>query len=232
MRQLIADADRFVRDHRRLVVWIAVAVALSYGFDVANFSLSIDEEAQIRFDHSRVWIHQGRFVTTWLKLLLGSTFPLAYFQPAAAILILAASTLIWCFVFVRVTEGKLDRSPWLTVFAVTYATMPTNAYYLSFNTYNLELSCGLALSALSVLFSFEWIDRRATVVIRRCGGVRSPRNRHVSVILAVLRGRSCHRLSSFASRRARRIPTSLSRRASRLACVWAHPSPSATRRFG
>src|SRR5215471_9812558 len=171
MHELMADWDRFLRDHRKLLAWIAIAVTLSYGFAVVSSSLSIDEEVQLRMDHRRAFTYEGRFGITLLKLLLGNAFPLPFFEPAVAVLILSVSTLIWCFVFVRLSDHKLGRSPWLTLFAVIYSTMPTNAYYLAFNTFNLELSCGLALSALSVLFSFVWFDqhsRLAFIVAAAC----------------------------------------------------------------
>src|SRR5262245_41598498 len=136
MQRLSSDFAQFVRNNGALVVWIAVAASLSYGLAVANVTLSIDEELHFISDSRPAWVQQGRFGIAAIKTLLGTALPLPFLRPALAILLLAASALLWCFVFARVTWGGLERSPWLKMFAVFFVSVPTNAYYLSFNTYN------------------------------------------------------------------------------------------------
>ena len=157
MQRLSSDFAQFVRNNGALVVWIAVAAILSYGLAVANVTVSIDEELHFISDSRAAWVQQGRFGIAAIKTLLGTALPLPYLRPALAILLLAASALLWCFVFARVTRGGLERSPWLKTFAVFFVSVPTNAYYLSFNTYNTEVSIGFAVSAACVLFSWRWI---------------------------------------------------------------------------
>jgi hypothetical protein len=156
MHQLMSEAKQFSRANRELLAWLSVGALISYGFAISNFSLSIDEEFHLVTDETLDWMAQGRWGTTLLKLLFGTTLPLPFVQPAIAVLVLVGSALVWCFIFLRVTGEKLTNSPWLMLFAVLYVTMPSNAYYLSFNTYNTEVSCGLLLAAMCVLFATMW----------------------------------------------------------------------------
>ena len=156
IRQVVSEANRFVRNSRALLGWLLLAGALSYGFAITNGSLSIDEELGLIFNNPFAWAEQGRWGTWLLKLVFGNFLPLPFFQPALAVLVLSGSALLWCFVFTRASDDRLVNSPWLTFFAVVYVTIPSNAYYLSFNTYNVEISCGLVFSALSVLFAWMW----------------------------------------------------------------------------
>jgi hypothetical protein len=133
---------------------------MSYGFAICNFSLSIDEEYALQHNNTVEWLAQGRWGTVLLKNVLRTTYPFPFFQPALAVMLLGASALAWCFAFVEASEEKLERSPWLTLFAVLYLSFPTNSYYLSFNTYNTEISTGLVVSALFALLSFAWVVGR------------------------------------------------------------------------
>jgi Glucosyl transferase GtrII len=153
--QVVSEANRFVRNSRALLGWLLVGT-LVYGFAITNGSLSIDEELGFFFKNPFAWAEQGRWGIWLLKLVFGTFLPLPFFQPALAVLVLAGSALLWSFVFTRASDNRLLNSPWLTFFAVVYLTLPLNAYYLSFNTYNFEISCGLVFSALSVLFAWMW----------------------------------------------------------------------------
>jgi hypothetical protein len=155
IRQVVSEANRFVRNSRALLGWL-LAGTLVYGFAITNGSLSIDEELGFFFNNPFAWAEQGRWGIWLLKLVFGTFLPLPFFQPALAVLVLSGSALLWSFVFTRASDHRLVNSPWLTFFAVVYLTLPLNAYYLSFNTYNVEISCGLVFSALSVLFAWMW----------------------------------------------------------------------------
>jgi Glucosyl transferase GtrII len=155
IRQVVSEANRFVRNNRALLVWLLTGT-LVYGFAITNGSLSIDEELGFFFNTPLAWAEQGRWGIWLLKLVFGTFLPLPFFQPALAVLVLTGSALLWCFVFTRASDNRLVNSPWLTFFAVVYLTIPSNAYYLSFNTYNAEISCGFVFSALSVLFAWMW----------------------------------------------------------------------------
>jgi Glucosyl transferase GtrII len=155
IRQVVSEANRFVRNSLVLLGWL-LAGTLVYGFAITNGSLSIDEELGFFLKNPFAWAEQGRWGIWLLKLVFGTFLPLPFFQPALAVLILSGSALLWSFVFTRASDNRLLNSPWLTFFAVVYLTIPLNAYYLSFNTYNVEISCGLVFSALSVLFAWTW----------------------------------------------------------------------------
>ncbi len=160
MHHIAADAKQFGCANRGLLIWVGVAAMLSYGFAATNFSLSIDEEVHLLYNLNSAWTEQGRWGITLTNFILRTTFPLPFFNPLLAVILLCVTALVWCFVFSRVTNGKLAASPWLKLFAVSYVTLPCNAYFLSFNTYNVDLALGCLFTAAFTLFAFSWAIER------------------------------------------------------------------------
>jgi hypothetical protein len=161
IRELALSGIRFAGANRSLIVWLLAAGTLSYGFAATNFSLSIDEELHFLSNLAAGWISQGRWGIALTNLILQTIFPLPFFNLALAVFVLCVAALVWCFVFTRVTNEKLADSPWLKLFAVSYVTLPSNAYFLSFNTYNVDVALASLFSAAFALFAFLWaIERR------------------------------------------------------------------------
>ena len=160
MRQLASDGTRFASAHRSLLAWLLVAGLLSYGFAASNFSLSIDEELHLLYNLNSVWMEQGRWGLLLTNFILRTTFPLPFFNPVLAVIFLCTAALVWCFVFSRATNEKLAASPWMKLFAVSYVTLPCNAYFLSFNTYNVDVALGSLFVAAFTLFAFLWAIER------------------------------------------------------------------------
>ncbi len=154
----------FIAANRVLVLAVAGACLLSYGFALTNYSLSIDDEIALNTDQVGAWLPQGRFSITLLKLLLGDRMPLPFATMGIALAVLIAATLLWAFAFDRSASGRLTGTSGLILFGVFFVSVPTQAYYLTFGTFNVEVSAGYVLAGLSVLLSWRWsIERRSWV---------------------------------------------------------------------
>jgi hypothetical protein len=145
---------------------IGLSLVASYGFAMTTFSLSIDDEVFLQEDHSRVWITSDRFGIFAIKFALDDVFPLPFFNTFISCLVLGLSALAWCFLFVRASEGRLARSMALIVFAVFFSTLPANAYYLTFDIYNIEVSFGHLFAALGVFSLYVYkVERRSVIFL-------------------------------------------------------------------
>ena len=160
MRQLAFEGSRFANAHRGLLAWLLVGGILSYGFAAANFSLSIDEEIHLFYNLNPVWAEQGRWGIELTNFILRTTLPLPFFNLTLAVIVLCAAALIWCFVFSLATNEQLASSPWLKLFAVSFVTLPSNAYFLSFNSYNVAIALGSLFAASYALFALLWSTER------------------------------------------------------------------------
>jgi hypothetical protein len=130
---------------------------LAYGLAITTFNLSIDEDVFLaQGGEEAVWIPLGRFTVALVKLVLGDMIPLSFWDPALAVVVLIASCFIWAYAFNAASGEALTKHVGLVAFAVFYVTVPTNAYFMTFNTYNVEVSFGFAFAALAVLFTWQW----------------------------------------------------------------------------
>lgn len=146
----------FARANIGLAAGIAIALVLSYGFALTNFALSIDEEVHLWKDFTFGWMQQGRPTVTLVKLALGEFLPLPFVDLSIALIFILASFLLWLSLFEEAAGRKVPVFGAAILFGVFYTTLPINFYFLAFNTYNVEVSFGLVLSALAVSFTWRW----------------------------------------------------------------------------
>src|SRR5262245_21884846 len=82
-----------------LVAPLIFIALLCYGFKLANYSLSIDEEYLLK-DGSLpgAWISQGRFGTGLIKWLLHTAHVVPFWSTFLSVALLTLSALVWCFI--------------------------------------------------------------------------------------------------------------------------------------
>jgi hypothetical protein len=162
-RSIDAALDRttaFIRSNAVVLVTAAGAMILAYGFALTSFSLSVDEEVRFLDDSPSVWVDQGRPVIALLKVVLADLLPLPFMNLGLALLALFASAVLWAALFVR-AWGREGHGPGLLMFLIVFTTLPLNAYYLHFNTFNVEVSLGLVWAAGSAWLAWSWaVDGR------------------------------------------------------------------------
>lgn len=143
----------FVGEHRGAVIGIALLAVLCYGYELFNFSLSIDEELKLYSGDVTQWVSQGRFGIALLKILTGHALVVPFFGLALSLgLLVGSAAVLW-----HALAGGQDapRRGAFLAFGAFYVSCPTLPYYLAFETYNLEVSAGIALVALGALFLFR-----------------------------------------------------------------------------
>jgi hypothetical protein len=151
-----ADARSFLRENASLMWWLGVALVLCYGYAATSFTLSIDDELYLIADTRLDWISNGRYGDTLVKYLLDDGMPLPFMHAALAAGLIGVAALAWSFAFDRASDGRLSRSPLLVLFCVFYATLPMNAFYMTFNIYNVDVGIGSVAAALGCLYSWVW----------------------------------------------------------------------------
>lgn len=132
----------------RLLVVFAIAVALiTYGYEITNFTLSIDEEVHSFCTRNwRMWISQGR----WGMGVLVYIFPhglsiipfLATFLFAIG---LALSAVIFSMISTNTREGAI-------IFTGIFVTSPIWVHIAEFNTLSWGFSIGLIVTAIATMY--------------------------------------------------------------------------------
>lgn len=141
-----------LQDVKFLIGVIVLFVAV-YGYQISNFTLSIDEELQMfQAKNSLQWCYEGRFSIAILKSIFmeSGMFP-PYLSTFIAGILMTFSGLTICLLF---TE-KLMSPPGLfekLIFLAGYLSFPSVFIEtLSFSTYCIEISFGMFLVSFSVL---------------------------------------------------------------------------------
>lgn len=152
-----------VHSQRTAIVVLLVFSILAFGFEIVNFTQSIDEERAIFFadwNVPTVWIGQGRPGITLIKLLFNTEKVVPLWNTFLAVLLLLMSCVVWVTVFTKNLKTKVSRGQVITVFGALFLTMPIHAEYMAFSTYNFEISVGFLFSSLSTLFLTNWFQHR------------------------------------------------------------------------
>jgi len=132
----------------RLLVAFAIVVALlTYGYEITNFSLSIDEEIH-SFDAGnwRVWISQGRWGMGVLVYLFPHVLSIIPFLPTFLFAIgLGLSAVMFSTIFTGSREGGI-------VFTGIFVTSPIWLHIGEFNTLSWGFALGLMVTALATRY--------------------------------------------------------------------------------
>ena len=133
---------------------LAAIILLSYGYEIFNFNLTIDEETHTIFGGRvhRDWISQGRWGMALLNYLLLQN-PIT---PVVSVFLGVAGTAVGLFVYLNDTY-KISRLGILSIAALAITT-PTLSFVYTFST--LAYGVGFAFFALAVsnslIFRRDW----------------------------------------------------------------------------
>lgn len=145
----------FAQNKKTFLILIFVTF-LCYGFEIANFTLSIDEEYGIKNDgiSAKGWLAQSRYTTFLLKSIFNSSEVVPFWTTFLSVAILFLSTIFWIFTidrFIPKKKGKLTTF----IFCSLIISSPINVFFISFSTYNIEVALGILLTGISVYFVSE-----------------------------------------------------------------------------
>lgn len=126
---------------------------LCYGYEIVNFTLSIDEEkVNYRGNDYAPWFVQGRIGIGIFKLLLLNTAYIPYLTTLLAAVLMTISALIWVYIINKLSLNRFSEIS-MVIFVGMYLALPSvNASFFSFSTYNLEISLGLIAVPMSIFY--------------------------------------------------------------------------------
>lgn len=152
--KLLKDEERLQRTTERVkaffhqnlaIIIISFLLAIfSYGYELFNFTLNIDDEAASFYSASETISHllTGRWGSYFLNFFLSPHAVLPYFP----ILITLCSLAIVAILFTTSEKFPLSAS---IIFSIIFVTHPLHSYYLAFNTPFFGI--GMVLATLAYL---------------------------------------------------------------------------------
>ena len=161
MKQLWQDFCNFFIKNRRWIIVLLIITLLCFGFELTNFTLSIDEEYSILngIDISG-WLSQSRYTTGFIKLLMNSTKVVPYWSTFLCVNMLFLASIFWTFV---VNQCLVKKNHWsLAIFAALIISSPINVFFVSFSTYNFEVALGILLTGVAVYFANQFFLKKTS----------------------------------------------------------------------
>lgn len=129
-RELCNSIAHFVKENKVVLFAIFIISIVGYGFEITNFSLTIDEESELArafqqpFSNVEIW-HIGnlRFVLGWLRSVfsINGVF-IPYITTLMGVFWLGASALLWCVLVKKHYPGAGKVA--LVGFIAMYMTVP------------------------------------------------------------------------------------------------------------
>jgi hypothetical protein len=144
------------------VLAFALAIAMSYGYEIFSFHLTLDEELfgeATSSSYALLWLSQGRWAMGALTLLVPSPV-VPVVSTLLGVVLTAAAVWIVC-------RRCLDLGRWPTAAAASLAcTLPTLSFMFSFSTIAYGIGVGNALLAVYFvcISSASWLRRAIGVV--------------------------------------------------------------------
>lgn len=144
------------------VIAFVLAIAMTYGFEIFSFHLTLDEELYgeaTRTGYAQAWLSQGRWAMGALTLLVPSPVVPVVSTLLGVVLTAAA---VWL-----VCRRCMDMGPWPTALAASLAcTLPTLPFMLSFSTiaYGIGIGNLLLVAYFIGISSGSWLWRSIGVL--------------------------------------------------------------------
>lgn len=140
---------------------LIILIVVIYGYEITNFALSIDEELQMAQNkNSLQWCYEGRFSIAILKgifMQFGEYPP--FFANIIAVLCYASSGVVILTIINMALKYEKFGILSEIVFMAGYMSFPAVVFeFMSFNTYNIEVSIGIFIMSLSVMFLCEYYN--------------------------------------------------------------------------
>jgi hypothetical protein len=150
-----ADILGFVKKNKIIIIFSFLVAIFTYGYELFNFSLSIDEEIDSfrTASEAYVYIFVGRWGLYFLNLFFQPTSLIPYYPTIIALICLSISSII----FITRNPGKLSSA---MIFTILYISNPIHSYYLAFNTSGMYYTMGLVLTTIAYFIFKHAIENR------------------------------------------------------------------------
>lgn len=141
----------YVRENSSLIILAFLITCAAFGYELFNFSLSIDEELK-SFDSGGLdWIRAQRWGTFLLLKLFMPESLIPFYPTLVSLVFLITSGFL---LFLIIEGDKISK----IIFLLLFLTFPSTAYYMEFNTFNFAVSAGLASVLSGVFFLKRFIE--------------------------------------------------------------------------
>ncbi|MEI7896512.1 MAG: glucosyltransferase domain-containing protein [bacterium] len=147
----------YLKINRAIIIFSILLAFLSFGYELFNFTLSIDEEIESfqSASQSYVYIVVGRWGLYFLNQLIIPHGIMPYLPTLIALFGIVGTSVL----FVSTLKDGLTAK---LIFSVIFITHPIHSYYLAFNTSGLYYSIGMMLIALSYLSFITAVETRTS----------------------------------------------------------------------
>lgn len=146
-KELIKFWD-FLKKNKKVIIAVVIAVILTYGYEMSNFALTIDEEAnwnKTGLDYFIRRVSDGRFFLGFTKLFFPRIL-LPFWSTAVFALGMALNGCLLAYIFRDSLKSTLSRC----AVACIFASFPVHAYYIMFSNMSAETALGYFMTILAV----------------------------------------------------------------------------------
>lgn len=148
---------KYFKSNKNMFLIIIFAAILTYGYEITNWTISLDEELFSYIERQRsvkLWIGDGRWGIALLKAILPSYKVMPFWNAALSIVVLVIVTGMLCYTLQIEIKSKYAG----LCAAIIFITMPAHSFWLAFDTYTLEISIGYLAAILSGYFYIVWLE--------------------------------------------------------------------------
>jgi hypothetical protein len=150
MNDFTAKIHNYLIRNRTIIIYSFLFAVIAYGYELFNFSLSIDEEGYLfkNATEEMHWIRLGRWGTYLINIALFPHSLLPFLPTLISICCIAFASVL----FVNSEEGDLQSK---IIFSLIFISYPLHSYYIAFSTLSASLGIGVVLSVLGFLLVKE-----------------------------------------------------------------------------
>jgi hypothetical protein len=134
----------YLKRNQFIIIFSFIVAIFAYGYELFNFSLSIDEEIDSFKTASEAYafIIVGRWGVYFLNLFFQPISIIPYYPTIIALICLSLSSIVFT------TQSKENLSSKI-IFSIIFISNPIHSYYLSFNSSGLYYTMGLVLTTVA-----------------------------------------------------------------------------------
>jgi hypothetical protein len=159
MNKFLVEATMAINDYLRknkaIIIYSIVMAVICYGYELFNFSLSIDEEGYLfqKAINDMHWIELGRWGTYLINLLLFPYSLIPFLPTLISIACISSASVL----FVNSEKGDLQSK---IIFSLLFISYPLHSYYIAFSTLSASLGIGIVFSVIGFLIVKACFNRQ------------------------------------------------------------------------
>ena len=143
----------FTNKNTKIILFAFFLGVMSFGYELFNFTLSVDEEIKTFVNTDLSWVSEGR----WSNYILMKLFMPESLVPFLPTFIAVFFIVVSCLMFFAIIDADCFSK---AIFCCLFITFPSNAYFMEFNTYNFAVSIGIASAVLSIILLKNFIMKK------------------------------------------------------------------------